>query len=93
VPRSVRILTVVFPALVIASVAAIVARTAGTRIWLPVVIMAGLVVALALILAAALATHAILRRRWAWAVGILVAWPVVVPFYLGALGRLQEPEV
>lgn len=93
VSRSVRILTVAFPAVVLGSVAALVARAAGARIGLPLVVLAALVVAVGALLAAGMATHAILRRRWGWAAGILVAWPVVVPFYVGELGGSEEPEV
>ena len=68
--------------LVAAAPGAIVARLSGSEVPLMALIPAAVWLFVAIFLAAALAAHAVLRRRWLWGVGLVVAWPVTVPIYL-----------
>lgn len=71
-----------FPAGVVVSVWALVARLTGTHVALPLALLAGGYLAIAVLLAAALATLAFLRREWWWGAGLLVLWPFLAPLYL-----------
>lgn len=85
-----------FPILVLGAVSALVVRAAGVVVGLPWLILAALVLLVGAVTGAGLATVAFLRRDPWWGIGLLLAWPVVVPLYVGALRerrRSAEPEV
>jgi hypothetical protein len=92
------LLAAAYVVLLVGGGALLVAALAGavTSAWL----VAGAVGALWLcaVVAAGLATHAFLRRRWWWGVALVAAWPVSVPGYVWLLRRESatgsgEPDV
>ncbi|HEX9824455.1 MAG TPA: hypothetical protein VGB51_08715 [Actinomycetota bacterium] len=76
-------------ALVAASAAAVILQASGRDVGVFPLVVAGLVIALGVLMAAATAAHAFIRRRWGWAVALLLVWPVAVPLYLRAIYRAE----
>lgn len=77
--------SVAFPLLVGGALAALVARVAGRDVAPALLVPAALLVVVGAVAAAALAAHAVWRRRWGWAAGLIVLWPVALPLYLRVL--------
>jgi hypothetical protein len=76
----------------------LVAALSGSGASIPVVAAAVGALWLCAVVAAGLATHAFLRRRWLWGLALLAAWPVSVPGYVWVLHREAatgsgEPDV
>ena len=76
-------------ALVAASAAAVILEASGRDVGVFPLVVAGLVIALGVLMAAATAAHAFIRRRWGWAVALLLVWPVAVPLYLRTIYRAE----
>lgn len=76
-----------FPLAIVGSATLLVARAAGAGIGVPWLVVAGLVLVSGAVVAAGLAAYAFVRREPWWGILLLVAWPVVVPLYVGSLRR------
>ena len=88
------LIVVGFVALVAASITAVVVQASGTDIGIFPLVVAGLVLVLGALLAAATAAHAFIRHRWGWGAALIVMWPVSIPFYLRNVYRASaEAEV
>lgn len=82
------------PILALGAATLLVLRAAGVGIGTPWLVLAGLVLVVGALAAAALAATAFVRREPWWGALLLVAWPVTLPLYVASLRRRSgEPQV
>ncbi|MGH2683614.1 MAG: hypothetical protein ACRDIX_10315 [Actinomycetota bacterium] len=92
------LLAATYVLLLVAGGVGLIATLAGAATSVPLVAAAVGALWLCSVVAAGLATHAFLRRRWWWGVALVVAWPVSVPAYVWKLREeaapgSEEPDV